>query len=288
MRLDQMIAKMAARLSNDGIDTAKLDARLLARHALGLSDVGLLSGFDRILDDRDIACLEVLMQRRLKREPVAHILGERDFWGLLFKVTKDTLVPRPDSETLVAGILDTINDHDASLTILDIGTGSGCLLLSLLSELPNAVGVGADISSPALAVAQQNAEALDLAGRACFVRGHYAEAFSGGIDILISNPPYLAAHEMDDLEVDVAQYDPAGALVSGESGLEAYQQIFSSVHEWDRIPGLMAFEFGHAQAQDVQELAKMTGLVARAGSSGKILKDLGGRNRVYLLQSMQY
>lgn len=284
-RLDQTIAQMGARLSEIGIDTARLDARLLVQHALCLTDTDIIVQFDRTVSDEEQCALLALMERRLKREPMAHILGEREFWGLPFRVTADTLVPRPDSETLVKAILDSINNLSATLTIVDIGTGSGCLLLSLLSELPNAFGLGTDINEATLAVARQNASDLGLSQRCAFMCGNYGEALGGGIDILISNPPYLAASEMADLQDDVALYDPHRALVSGDTGLEAYETIFKSICNWPDRPKLMAFEFGYKQANDIEALAEKTELTAFEGCQSLILKDLGDRDRVLLVVS---
>ena len=285
MRLDQMIAGLSRTLAEAGIETARLDARLLACHGLGLSETDIILQFDCMLSDDDIALLEALLARRLKREPIAHILGVREFWGLDFKVTPDTLVPRPDSETLVAGVLDALVDKKDPLTIVDIGTGSGCLLLSLLSELPNACGFGSDINLKALDVARWNAQALGFSDRASFVCANYGDAFRGDVDILVSNPPYLARDEMDDLERDVADYDPIGALVSGETGLEAYRSLFTTITSWPNKPKVMAFEFGYLQADAVQSLAQEVGLVHEIGDNGHILKDLGGRNRILMLQN---
>nr|WP_319514342.1 peptide chain release factor N(5)-glutamine methyltransferase [uncultured Cohaesibacter sp.] len=287
MRLDQMIAGMSKALAQEGIETARLDARLLACHGLGLSETDIILQFDRALQSDEISLLNGLVERRLTREPIAHILGYREFWGLPFKVTADTLVPRPDSETLVAGVLDVVKSKQAPLSIVDVGTGTGCLLLSLLSELPNAFGVGSDISSAALAVAQQNALDLGFSERCAFLRASYAEAFCGGMDILISNPPYLAADELADIEKDVADYDPTNALVSGETGLEAYEALFSAIAAWDVKPSIMAFEFGYRQADAVRAVARKSGLTSAIGEEGHILKDLAGQNRILLLQRRQ-
>ncbi|WP_119309865.1 peptide chain release factor N(5)-glutamine methyltransferase [Cohaesibacter haloalkalitolerans] len=285
MRLDQKIAEMARRLADEGIETARLDARLLASHGLSLSETDIILQFDRSLDADEMALLDAFIARRAEREPIAHILGYREFWGLDFKVTKDTLVPRPDSETLVAGVLDRIADKRAPLKLVDIGTGTGCLLLSLLSELPNARGVGSDISPAALAVAQENAQSLGLSGRVAFVEASYADAFAGGMDILISNPPYLAETEMADIERDVADYDPLGALVSGATGLEAYEAIFAAIASWQQKPSLMAFEFGYRQAAAVKSLAQVHGLAEENDTHCHILQDLGGQNRILLLET---
>ncbi|SNY92410.1 release factor glutamine methyltransferase [Cohaesibacter sp. ES.047] len=283
MRLDQVIADIARTLEADGIDTARLDARLIAGHGLSLSETDLILHFDRQVSENEMRCLEALVARRLKREPVAHILGMREFWGLSIKVSPDVLVPRPDSETLVSGVLEAIKDVSAPHVIADIGTGSGCLLISLLSELPNARGIGIDIHEPTLDIARANALALGLMSRASFEIGNYAEPLTDPIDILISNPPYLAEAEMADLDADVAHYDPHRALVSGPSGLEAYEAIFERVATWHTKPGLMALEFGSTQSNDVLELASRHGLVGPSSGHPEILQDLAGRNRVLML-----
>ena len=228
MRLDQVIAQAAKRLADKGIDTARLDARLLAAHALGLSDADIILQFDRSVTQAEADRFDAFILRRMDREPIAHILGQRDFWGLSFKVTKDTLVPRPDSETLVEGVLERIKDRSRALRIVDIGTGSGCLLIALLSELPNASGLGVDVSDAALEIAAQNAKSLGVSDRCEFAKGNYVSGLADDFDILISNPPYLAEAEKADLDEDVARFDPHGALISGPSGLEAYDADVSS------------------------------------------------------------
>ena len=277
MRLDLFVAQMARALSNVGIDTARLDARLIARHGLGLDDAQMLVSFDRLLSGAEQTALTDLLARRLEREPIAHILGQWDFWGLPFRVTGETLVPRADSETLVEAILETVPDHNSPIRIVDIGTGSGCLLLALLSELPGSFGVGVDISLPALAVARQNADQLELGVRASFVQGNYADCLQGDVDILLSNPPYLAADEFDDLERDVAAYDPYRALVSGSDGLEAYDAILSRVRGWPVRPRIMAFEIGYRQAGAVSDLAVHYGFARPVCK-----RDLAGRDRVLI------
>ena len=230
-----------------------------------------------------MTAIEALQARRLTREPMAHILGEREFWGLPFRVSKDTLIPRPDSEILVEAVLDPITDREAPLRLVDIGTGSGCLLLALLSELPNSFGIGIDLSWAALEIARENAERLGFARRCAFVQGDFGAALGGSIDILISNPPYLAQEEVSGLARDVAAYEPHAALVSGQSGLEAYAQIFAECAALERRPGLMAFEIGYRQALPVSDLANTCGLTGSNGAQGKILKDLSGNDRVFLL-----
>ncbi|MCV6603582.1 MAG: peptide chain release factor N(5)-glutamine methyltransferase [Cohaesibacter sp.] len=282
MRLDQMIGHWAGTFRQSGIETAQLDARLIVKYALGLSDVDMLVQFDRILSESEQDNIACLGERRLKREPVAHLVGKREFWGLDFAVNGDVLVPRPDSETLVQAVLDDISDPRADLTLLDIGTGSGCLLLSLLSELPNAHGIAVDKSPAALEMAQQNAKALGLWDRVLFVCGDYATAFlpviAGKIDYVISNPPYLAEVEFAGLDADVANYDPYLALVSGASGLEAYDSILSSVVLWPAPKPGVYFEIGHQQAGDLQQLVWQYEGYVRA-----LRQDLGGRDRVVVV-----
>ena len=286
MRLDQKIAEIAKMLDEDGIATARLDARLLVCHGLGLSETDLILQFDRQISDQETGRIDDLVERRLRREPIAHILGVREFWGLPFHVTPDTLVPRPDSETLISGVLNSIQNTEAAYRIVDIGTGSGCLLLALLSELPNAFGVGVDISEAALAVARRNAQDLGFSERVSFVQGDYAHTVTPDIDILISNPPYLAASEVDDLEKDVAENDPHHALVSGKTGLEAYHSIFKTVGAWKTKPAVMAFEFGYRQAKDICDLAQQYALSDDLASQMSVLTDLAGHERVLLVRKI--
>ncbi|SNZ20808.1 peptide chain release factor N(5)-glutamine methyltransferase [Cohaesibacter gelatinilyticus] len=275
MRLDQAIAHWAEAFRQMEIETAKLDARLIVQHALNLSDMDMLVQFDRHLSEQDQKVVAKLAERRLKREPVAHLLGYREFWGLNFAVSGDVLVPRADSETLIEAVLADIPDCKAPLKLVDIGTGSGCLLLALLSELPNAVGIGVDMSTSALNIARRNARNLNLTDRCLFVRGDFATAFAGSIDVLISNPPYLAEEEFGGLDVDVANYDPYSALVSGPSGLEAYEQILDQIGAWGRPLPSVYLEIGYQQGEALQALA-----LCNKAVSVRIKQDLGGRDRV--------
>lgn len=275
MRVDQAVSELAKAFEVAAIETAKLDARLLVQAALGYSDMDMVMKFDHILSDHEIDMIGRFKERRLDREPVAHILGKREFWGLEFAVGPDTLVPRPDSETLIEAVLARVSQIDHPLRIVDIGTGSGCLLLALLSEFPNATGVGVDISWDALMMARQNAKALGFDQRVQFVQADYASALNGEFDILISNPPYLAAHEFDDLERDVAKYDPYSALVSGENGLEAYVAILEQMSVWQNKPHHCFFEMGYLQGQALLDL-----VAAHSFGPAQLLQDLAGRDRV--------
>ncbi len=279
MRLDQAIAHWAEKFRQIEIETAKLDARLIVQHALQLSDMDMLVQFDRYLNEHDMALVAELGERRLMREPVAHLLGCREFWGLNFAVSSDVLVPRADSETLVEAVLNGISDHQAPLRLLDVGTGSGCLLLALLSELPNAIGIGVDMSASALNMAGRNAQNLGLSERSLFVRGDFASAFTGSFDVVLSNPPYLAEEEFGGLEADVADYDPYSALVSGPSGLEAYEQILEQVGSWSSPLPSVYFEIGYRQGDALKALA-----LHNDARSVEIKQDLGSRDRVVTIR----
>ncbi len=203
------------------IDTPVADARFLMQKALGITREDMLMHSDRIVDAAGQAEIEKLMQRRLKREPVSRILGKRAFWKSEFKITPDTLDPRPDSETLI--VLATHHVQQPK-RVLDLGTGSGCLLLSLLQEWPEASGVGVDINKGAVVVAAENAEALGLSTRASFVAQSWEDYQSGEeFDVVVSNPPYIGEDERGDLAPEVALYDPAESLFAGAEGLAAYK-----------------------------------------------------------------
>jgi release factor glutamine methyltransferase len=220
-----------------------------------------------------------MLQRRLRREPVSKIIGRREFWSLEFRTGRDVLDPRGDSETLVAGVLAAIPDRNAALRIVDFGTGSGCLLLSLLHELPNATGIGIDVSPPALAIAQENAERLALAPRCIFRLGSWGQELfrdiDGSFDILISNPPYIESGVLPGLEPEVADYDPLLALDGGADGLDAYRALLPDMARLAARDAFAALEIG--MGQDVA----VSRLLAEAGFAGiAVLPDLSGIGRV--------
>jgi release factor glutamine methyltransferase len=219
---------LATRLEAAGIDSAALDARLLISAVLHLDLTGLIAQGARQLTTDEADRLEAFAQRRIAGEPVARILGTREFWGLPLSLSADTLVPRPDTETIVEAALDTLRadgrTHDA-LRIADLGTGTGAILLALLSELPNATGIGTDLSAAALDTAKANAHHLGLAPRADFMMSNYAEDLSGAFDLIVSNPPYIRSAEIAALAVEVRDHDPHLALDGGTDGLVAYRRI---------------------------------------------------------------
>lgn len=214
---------------------------------------------------------EALIQRRAMREPVAYIIGEKEFWSLSFRVTPDTLVPRADSEILVEAAL-SVSRAAALFDVLDLGVGSGCLLLSVLSERPGARGVGVDKSPAAAAVARDNAVRLGLGCRACFLVGDWAESIKARFDIILSNPPYIGTDEI--LPRDVADHEPANALYAGSDGLQAYRRIVADGPRLLKSGGWLVLEIGARQDKAVAELIRMQG-----GRDIRLKQDLAGRPR---------
>lgn len=260
MTLGDLLKEGAARLAAAGIDGAAREARLLLQAAAEIPIATQIAFPERTISSDATARFEALLQRRARREPMAHILGRREFWSLAFKVTADTLDPRPDSETLVQAILDQLPDRSAALRLIDFGTGTGCLLLALLHELPHASGVGVDTSPAALAVATENAHALGLMERAAFRRGDWDEGIEAGFDVLLSNPPYVPSTDIDGLQPEVASFEPRLALDGGADGLDAYRRLAPAAARLLRPDGLAAFEIGIGQGDSVRRIMASAGL----------------------------
>jgi release factor glutamine methyltransferase len=251
----------AQALRQAGIDTAELDARILTGHAVELDHAALIAHGDRTLEDTQSAALNDMLQRRLRGEPVARIVGIKEFWGLPLRVTATTLVPRPDTETVVEaalGLVDAGGARARPLRIADLGTGTGALLLALLSELPNASGVATDIDLAALTTARDNARRLQFAGRAWFVACDFGTALQGGFDLVVSNPPYVASDEIDSLDREVL-HDPRRALDGGSDGLACYRAIATDARRLLAPGGHLVVELGIGQDRPV------TGLFGAAG-----------------------
>lgn len=248
------------RLKSAGVDTPELDARLLIQHALDLDRTGLLTQSSEDVAPAGAARVEALIARRAAREPVGRILGHRGFWTLDLALSPATLEPRPDTETIVEAVLAAVPDHAAPLRILDLGTGTGCLLLALLAELPNAQGIGIDISPQAAETAAGNAERNDLASRAVFQVGNWTDGLSEHFDIVVSNPPYIPAADIAGLAPEVREHDPRAALDGGADGLDAYRTLAQRVPEVLAPGGVVAFEVGIGQAEVVSDLLQAAGL----------------------------
>lgn len=255
--------QLAERFRDRTIDSAELDARLLTGEVLGLDLTGLVTAAHRTLTAHESDRLESFARRRLAGEPVARIVGHREFWGLSLQLSPATLVPRPDTETLVELALDILRDagiSDHPLRIADLGTGSGAILLALLSELPQARGVGTDISVAALQTAETNAARTGLAGRASFVTCDYASGLSGAFDLIVSNPPYIRSADIADLAAEVRDHDPLAALDGGVDGLDAYRALIPQAACLLAPGAALVVEAGQGQSADIEALMKAAGL----------------------------
>lgn len=266
-----------------GIANAALDARLLAATACGLSPEQAIAGGERILHPDEADRLEAFAKRRLSGEPVSRIRGWREFWGLRFEISPATLDPRPETEHLVEAALSVLrgrSDPSRRPVIVDLGTGSGCILLSILSELPEAVGIGIDRSFAALQVARRNAEALGLQKRASFLCGNWTAALAGAVaDMAVCNPPYIRSADVLTLPAEVRNFDPESALDGCEDGLECYREIARDGGRFLRGGAALLFEVGSGQAQQVSEALKNRGFLPIAHVSGEDV-DLAGIERV--------
>jgi release factor glutamine methyltransferase len=260
-----------------GIESPELDARVLIGHALGLDHAGLAAAATQQVSDLTASDIERFAARRLSGEPVARIVGQKEFWSLPLAVTPAVLVPRPETETVVElalALLDRDGERTRALRIADIGTGSGAILLALLSELRNAQGIGTDIDASALGVARANARRLGLAGRAEFIVSDYATALEGPFDLVVSNPPYVASADIATLAPEVRDHDPHLALDGGADGLAAYRAIAAGAPRLLKPAGHLVVEIGAGQERQVGVLFAAAGL-AIAGTR----HDLAGMAR---------
>jgi release factor glutamine methyltransferase len=247
-----------------GIDSPELDARILVGHSLGLDHTALAAAEVRGLSVDEETAIAALAQRRLAREPVARILGWKKFWSLKLRIDASTLVPRPETETVVEAALAAIEARGTrtqTLRVADLGTGSGAILLALLSELPDAFGVGSDVSTAALLVARDNARRLGLT-RAHFVACHMAAALGGPFDLIVCNPPYIASGEIAALAPEVREFDPRCALDGGPDGLDFYRAIAAAAPALLAPQGVLVVELGAGQAQPVAALFAAAGLAS--------------------------
>lgn len=272
------LAESAAQLSAAGISDARREARLLVAAALGWDAARVLGFPEAEMTAAARRRLDELMARRSAREPISRILGYREFWSLRFELSADTLDPRPDSETLIEAALAALGERERVYRLLDLGTGSGCLLLALLSELPNALGTGVDLSERALETARRNAVALGLMGRAQFMRGNWGDGLVGGWDVMLANPPYIPSHALQTLMPEVARYEPKLALDGGTDGLQAYRALAPEIARLLAPTGIAAVEVGAGQAPAVATIMAGAGLVLRG-----IRHDLNGMDRCLLL-----
>ena len=258
--LQQSLITATTQLTQAGIDTAALDARLLFQHVLQVPSEWLVAHAYAPLSEQQHANYERVISRRADHEPVPYILGYKDFWKDRFAVTPDTLIPRADSETLIEAALKIYQHKPAPRTILDLGTGSGCLLLSLLREFENARGMGVDISEGALRVARANAHSLGLSHRCDFFLADMTDESTlpetpRHVDTIISNPPYISSGEIANLAISVRDFEPRSALDGGMQGLNFYAALFNWLPKRMHDSSVVLFEVGQGQAPDVVALA---------------------------------
>lgn len=269
-----VLTTAAGRLAKAGVEQPRLDARLLLAHALSLPDEGFFGREEMTVATEDLMRYDALVSRRCAREPVSRILGTRGFWTLDLEINHASLDPRPDSETLIDAVLEHLPDREAGLRVLDLGTGTGCLLLSILTEYPNARGIGIDRSIACVDLAARNAARNNLAGRAQFRPGDWIRGLDAIFDVILSNPPYIPDHEIARLAPEVADHDPRAALDGGADGLACYRRLAADMHRVLAPNGLVFLEIGHDQATAVRDIFEPGPLGYRA-----LKKDLGGRDR---------
>lgn len=270
-----LIDKAATRLMIAGIEAPQREARLLLARVLDMPAAELALAGDRIVTASQSAAFAEFVARREGHEPFAYIVGRRDFWTLELEVTPATLIPRPDTETLVETALKIAGHSMAPLRILDLGTGTGAILLALLTELPRAEGVGVDISDATLEVAKRNALRAGLGDRARFSKSSWWSHAGTDYDLIVSNPPYIPSRDVDRLDANVRDFEPRLALDGGPDGLAAYRAILSVAAQRLTPHGAVLFEVGAGQADDVADMMRKSGLPFTATRT-----DLGGHQRV--------
>ncbi len=264
-----------AKLKAGRIDSPAIDARLLLEAAADASRMDILTDPYRVVTPQQHAAYETMVERRLKREPVSRIIGKKGFWKIILNVTPDVLSPRPDTETIMDIAMLAFTPQER-FTAIDLGTGSGAILLALLTERTAATGVGTDISSEALAVAKENAANLDLNDRASFLRTEWAAGFGdASFDLVMSNPPYIPTDHIAGLDPEVRDHDPHLALDGGPDGLQAYRDLAPEIKRILKPLGVFAVEIGWDQGPQVKALFEAVGF-----TDVKIIKDLGERDRV--------
>jgi release factor glutamine methyltransferase len=279
--LGEAVRRARRRFAEAGLPTPGLDARWLLAHALGRDERRLMLEAEATLSPAEEAAAEAVIARRLAGEPVDRILGEREFWGLPFRLSPETLSPRPDSETLVEAALAALPAGDRPPTILDLGTGSGALLVALLHAMPAASGIGVDRSEGAARQARRNAAANGVGGRASFLVADWDAALLGRFDLVVSNPPYLPSGAIAGLDREVREHDPLLALDGGEDGLDAYRRVLAAAARLLAPGGAAVIELGIGQEAAVAAMAAVTGLAV----DGPARRDLGGVARALVMRA---
>ena len=263
-----------AQFRDAGLETPDLDARLLMMAATGFTHTDMIMRGRETLEAQTLELIAQYAQRRLAGEPIDYILGYREFYARRFKVSKNVLSPRPETEMLVEAALGVLKDKP-SARILDLGTGSGAIIISIMIESPDATGVAVDLSAAALSIARQNAKTHGVENRLTFLQGNWFEAVEGKFDIILSNPPYITDAAMGELAQEVSEYDPDLALRGGEDGLIAYQAITAEAMNYLKSEGHILFEIGYDQGKSVSNLLKTAGF-----DDISLSKDLSGHDRM--------
>jgi len=274
----ELLRSGVAQLQAAHVESASLDARILLEFALGVTREQMLLMMEKRVSEEQEMLFAGLIAQRATHKPVAQLIGQREFWGMEFHVTENTLDPRADSETLIEAVLERFPDRSAPLKVLDFGTGTGCLLLAVLKEYPNAMGIGVDICPKALEVAFGNAHELELSARASFTQGCWGDGLEGQFDLILSNPPYIPSSVIPTLSREVAQFEPKGALDGGEDGLDCYRALIPHVARLLAPSGVAAFEIGMGQRPQLEEIAAAQGLKALGAK-----KDMAGVLRCVLI-----
>ena len=263
------------RLKTLQLDQPAIDARLLLEVAADVTRTDIITDPYRVLTEAQMATLEDFLNRRARREPVSHIIGRKGFWKILLQVNKNVLTPRPETEVIVDEVLKAFPEQ-MSFNMLDLGVGSGTILLAILAERPAGKGLGIDVSEDALAVARENAANLDLAGRVALMRGDWTSGLGDeSFDLVVSNPPYIATHVIETLEPEVRDHEPRIALDGGTDGLDAYRVLAGEILRVLKPGAMFAVEIGYDQSADVEALFKDAG-----AQNVKTIKDLSTHDRV--------
>ncbi len=278
--LGATVADARARFTAAGLPDAAIEARLLLGGLLGLSSTEVFTGGDRVLTGDEMTSIEKAVARRLKREPVHRILGSREFHGMDLLISRETLEPRPDTEILVESLLPHVGQIVAAkgaARLLDLGTGTGAIILALLKENPHASGIGSDISRDALNTAMQNAKRLGFAERFDAVESQWFDAITGRFDIIVSNPPYIRSDVIPALEPEVRDFDPPAALDGGPDGLDAYRAIAAGAGDFLEKDGMIGVEIGFDQKDTVSAIFHDAGFML-----AQARRDYGDNDRVLL------
>jgi release factor glutamine methyltransferase len=276
----EVLGEATVALRRAGVDTPRLDARCLLAHVLGCRPEAVIVHRERTLSDQEAAAFEHAVVRRSGREPVSRIVGTREFWSLAFGLSPAVLDPRPDSETVVTAALSRMTDRRARVRVLDLGTGSGCLLAALLHELPEASGVGVDRDVAAVLTAARNLETLGLADRGRVVCSDWADAIDGRFEVIVSNPPYVEDGLVDKLAPEVSAFDPRAALAGGRDGLDAYRSLARILPSLLADDGVAVLEVGAGQAASVAALLGDSGLTI-----DEFARDLSGIERAVVCRA---